>query len=219
MRAREEKLYLPVRITSALSGKTLLEKLRVFIEGSAGKLALYHFYVYYRHMKIIAKISRLSVRSILVLCALVSVLLLATALVAQYGFGLHPCHLCIYQRIPYAIILLISLSGMILVKNWRGRYMIAVLCALLFLTDAGIAGYHAGVEAGVFKGPDACSNDGGGQTIEEIRAAIMNAPLVSCAQAMAYFSGLSMAAWNMIAALLACFCLSFVLCKNYKTKL
>lgn len=170
-------------------------------------------------MKIIPKISALPVRKLLILCALISFLLLAVALVAQYGFGLHPCHLCIYQRIPYAIILLISLLGAVLVKNWRGRYMIAALCALLFLTDAGIAGYHAGVEKGIFKGPDSCSSDGGGETLEEIRAAIMNAPLVSCAQAMAYFFGLSMAAWNMIAAMLSFFGLSFILLKNKKTKI
>lgn len=159
-------------------------------------------------------------RVVLVLCALVSFLFLAVALVSQYGFGLHPCDLCIYQRIPYAIILILALFGVFLVKNRRVRYIIAVVCALLFLTDAGIAGYHAGVEAGIFKGPDSCSSDGGGgQTIEEIRAAIMNAPLVTCSQAMAYFMGLSMAAWNMIAALLSFLALSFVLSKNYRTKL
>lgn len=159
-------------------------------------------------------------RLVLVLCALVSFLFLAVALVSQYGFGLHPCHLCIYQRVPYAMILILALFGVFLVKNRRVRYIIAVVCALLFLTDAGIAGYHAGVEAGIFKGPDSCSSDGGGgQTIEEIRAAIMNAPLVTCSQAMAYFMGLSMAAWNMIAALLSFLALSFVLSKNYRMKL
>lgn len=171
-------------------------------------------------MKIIEKISMIPMRVVLVLCALVSFLFLAVALVSQYGFGLHPCDLCIYQRIPYAIILILALFGVFLVKNRRVRYIIAVVCALLFLTDAGIAGYHAGVEAGIFKGPDSCSSDGGGgQTIEEIRAAIMNAPLVTCSQAMAYFMGLSMAAWNMIAALLSFLALSFVLSKNYRTKL
>lgn len=160
------------------------------------------------------------VRVTLILCALVSFIFLAVALISQYGFGLHPCELCIYQRIPYAAIIPLSLIGVFLVRNWRGRYIIAVICALLFLTDAGIGGYHAGVEAGIFKGPDACSSDGGGgQTIEEIRAAIMNAPLVSCSQAMAYFMGLSMAAWNMIAASLSFLALSFVLFKNYRTKL
>jgi len=171
-------------------------------------------------MKIMAKISSIPVRVALLLSALLSSVFLATALISQYGFGLHPCDLCIYQRIPYAVIIPLGLVGVFLIKSWRGRYVIAIVCALLFLLDAGIAGYHAGVESGIFKGPDACSSDGGtGQTLEEIRAAILNAPLVTCAQAMAYFMGLSMAVWNMIAALLSFFALSIVLLKNYKTKL
>ena len=173
-----------------------------------------------KSMKMISQISRLPVRVFLLLCAAISFLLLATALISQYGFGLHPCDLCIYQRIPYAIILVIALTGVLLVRSWRARYAIGVACALLFLLDAGIAGYHTGVETGLFKGPSACSSDGKtGQTLEEMRAAIMNAPLVTCAQAMVYVLGLSMAAWNMIAAIAAFLASSFILCKNRKTKL
>lgn len=157
----------------------------------------------------------MSFRVLLMLCALFSFLLLAVALIGQYGFGLHPCDLCIYQRIPYGLIAVTGVVGAFFVKSRRGQYVIAVMCALLFLADAGIAGYHTGVEMGVFKGPSACSSDGKtGQTIEEMRAEIMNAPLVTCAQAMIYVLGLSMAAWNMIAALLAFFFVLFILFKN-----
>ncbi len=127
--------------------------------------------------------------------------MLATALVGQYVFGLHPCDLCIYQRIPYAAIIAIGVVGGLLVKSQKIRYALVIICALLFLLDASIAGYHTGVELGVFKGPTACSsNSSGEKTLEELRAEIMNAPLVTCAQAMIYVLGLSMAAWNMIAA-------------------
>ena len=152
-------------------------------------------------MKINSIISKISLRTALFLCALFSFLMLATALVGQYGFGLHPCDLCIYQRIPYAAIIIIGLVGGLLVKSQRVRYAFVVICALLFLLDAGIAGYHTGVELGIFKGPTACSsNSSSVKTLEELRAEIMNAPLVTCAQAMIYVLGLSMAAWNMIAA-------------------
>ena len=157
----------------------------------------------------------LSVRVLLLLCALFSFLMLAVALIGQYGFGLHPCDLCIYQRIPYAAIVFFGLVGAFLPKARRLQYAIAVVCTLLFLVDAGIAGYHTGVETGIFKGPTACSGDGKlGQTLEEIRAAILNAPLVTCEQAMFYVLGLSMAAWNMIAATIAFLASSFILFKN-----
>lgn len=152
-------------------------------------------------MKINSIISKISLRSALFLCALFSFLMLAIALIGQYGFGLHPCDLCIYQRIPYIVIIAVGLIGGLLVKSQKMRYALLIICAVLFLVDAGIAGYHTGVELGVFKGPTACSSDSSGvKTLEELRAEIMNAPLVTCSQAMIYVLGLSMAAWNMIAA-------------------
>ncbi len=161
------------------------------------------------------KLSIPTTRSLLLLCAVVSFLLLSVALVGQYGFRLHPCELCIYQRIPYAAIVVLGIIGAFCLKSKRIRFFIAIVCSLLFLLDAGIAGYHAGVEKGIFPGPTACSSDGKvGQTLEEMRAAIMGAPLVTCAQAMIYVLGLSMAAWNMVAALICFFAVSFILFKN-----
>lgn len=140
--------------------------------------------------------------------ALVAFAALFVALVGQYFLALHPCELCIYQRIPYAVIVFLGLFAFYFVATPKKLYSIFIICALLFIADAGIAFYHVGVESGFFPAPDACSaNSAAGQSLEEMRAAIMNAPLVSCKQAMAYIFGLSMAAWNFIyasAAALAC---------------
>lgn len=166
-------------------------------------------------MKMQSKILCLSPRTVLLACALLSFSMLTAALVGQYGFGLYPCDLCIYQRIPYTIIVVIGVFGWFCVKNRRWQYIMAIVCAFLFLIDAGIAGYHAGVESGIFKGPTACSSNGDVmQTLEQIRASIRNAPLVTCSQAMVHILGLSMAAWNMIAATLAFLATSFILIKN-----
>jgi disulfide bond formation protein DsbB len=165
-------------------------------------------------MQLLNRIQTNSPRALLLLCGLCAFVPLAGALIGQYGFSLYPCDLCIYQRIPYGFIIFLALVGFFL-KNKKTQYIICLLCALLFLVDAGIAGYHTGVELNIFKGPSACSDSGGaGQTLEEMRAAIMNAPLVTCAQAMIHIFGLSMAAWNTLAAL-ASFCLvSLLLLKS-----
>ena len=135
------------------------------------------------------------------LAVLFSALMLAAALVAQYGFHLHPCDLCLLQRYPYAAIIVIGMGGCFLSSAVWQRRLLWLIC-LLFLTDAGIAFYHAGVEAGWFPGPGGCSSAStGGETLEELRRQIMNAPLVTCDQAMAHILGLSLAAWNAIAAL------------------
>ncbi len=127
-----------------------------------------------------------------------AVVALAGALTSQYGFGLHPCDLCIYQRIPYAIIIVLALIGVIVSKHRGLLGIILVLAALLYLIDGGIAVYHAGVEWGIFEGPDSCSFKAGGGSLEDIRNRLMNAPLVSCKDTTFELFGLSMAGWNVL---------------------
>jgi disulfide bond formation protein DsbB len=164
-------------------------------------------------MKLQTHINKMTPKCLLRLMAIASLGMLAAALVGQYGFGWHPCDLCLKQRYPYAAIAALGLLGAWFVKSPKLLFAIAWLCVLLFAVDAGIAFYHTGVEMGWFTGPSACSNTGTGeQTLEEMRAAIMNAPLVSCDQAMAYVLGLSLAAWNVLAAsLLAVFSAAMLL--------
>jgi len=142
-------------------------------------------------------------RALLLAAGCTSAAMLCGAWVAQYGFGLHPCELCMAQRYPYMAILVIAAAAC-LIPSPRRQWHAALLCGALFLLDAGIAGYHTGVELGVFKGPSACSGAAlSGQSLEEMRRIIMNAALMPCNQPAAYFLGLSMAAWNsMIATLL-----------------
>ena len=140
-------------------------------------------------------------RALLLLASTASLALLAAAFVAQYGFQLHPCHLCLLQRYPYAAIAALGLMAAWLPLSPRARFFALALCGALFFIDGAIAVYHAGVELQWFPGPTACSNNGSaGESLEEMRRAIMAAPLVTCDQAMAQLFGLSMAAWNAIAA-------------------
>lgn len=141
---------------------------------------------------------------LLLAAALFSAAALSAAFIAQYGFGLYPCHLCLLQRYPYAAIIALALVARFLPPHQQ-RY-VAMLCAGLFAIDAGIAFYHTGVEEGWFPGPSGCTNNApAGQTLEDMRRALMDAPLVSCDQPMAYIFGLSLAAWNAVAATLATF--------------
>jgi len=156
----------------------------------------------------------LTYKKILLLQALAAAIALGSAFVAQYGFSLFPCHLCLLQRYPYGAIIALGLLA-----AWRKPTVFFVLLlTLIFAVDASIAFYHTGVELDIFKGPDGCSaGDSGEQTIEEMRAAIMNAPLVSCKQAMAYFFGMSMAAWNGLYASI-CILLSILGCMYVRRK-
>jgi len=145
-----------------------------------------------------------STSKLIALAGLVSTGFLGMALVAQHGFNLHPCELCVAQRVPYALIVAVAITAQWLKPSERTLQKLAFLCVALFAADAAIATYHTGVELGFITGPSACTNsDRPGATIEEMRAAIMNAQLVPCDQPMAYFLGISMAGWNFFAAILA----------------
>ncbi|MGE0754756.1 MAG: disulfide bond formation protein B [Alphaproteobacteria bacterium] len=139
---------------------------------------------------------------LLVGMALVSGFVLAGALFGQFVLGWHPCDLCLLQRYPYMAIIILAAIGLLVRGKPKAQATLVMLGIVCFLVTAGIGAYHTGVEMKWVKGPSACSaTDTSDMTLEEMREALKNAPLVSCDQAMAYVLGLSLAAWNFIIAL------------------
>ena len=80
---------------------------------------------------------------------LISTSSLGIALVAEHFFGLKPCPLCIYQRIPFVIIAILSVLGLACSYSPDRMKIVASLlfiCSLCFLAGSIIAAYHTGVE-------------------------------------------------------------------------
>lgn len=85
------------------------------------------------------------------ICAVIagiSVFSLLAAFTAQYGFGLEPCILCLYQRGPFVLTTLFGLVGLWAARGGRVRLAAGWVgaSALAFAVNAGIASYHTGVE-------------------------------------------------------------------------
>lgn len=76
----------------------------------------------------------------------ISVFSLIAALTAEVAFGLEPCPLCLYQRIPFLMAAILAIIGLITRKNNGLKIVLTALCAVLFLANTGIAFYHTGVE-------------------------------------------------------------------------
>jgi disulfide bond formation protein DsbB len=148
---------------------------------------------------------------LIVLAASASVL--GAAYVAQYGFGLEPCQLCYWQRWPYLAILLLAPLGFLIGRKGAGKHWMLVLFAAILALDAGIAGFHVGVENHWWRGLESCGADGAAaQTIEDLRAQIVGRAVVRCDEPAFVFLGLSMAGWNgLIALALAGFSLAAAL--------
>ena len=124
-----------------------------------------------------------------------SALLLGGAFAFQHLGGMAPCKLCLWQRWPHAVAVLIGLLALA-----RGGRLLPLLGMLAALSSAAIAGYHTGVERGWLQGPSSCSGDGFGTSADLLR---LDGPLgvVMCDQVVWQFLGLSMASWNMLASL------------------
>lgn len=140
-------------------------------------------------------VNRISPRLFAVMIALVSVASLGAALTAQYGFGMRPCELCLIQRVPFALNMLLGLAGAIWLA--RSRLMIS-LASLTFLVNSGVAFYHSGVERHWWNGLTGCTTPDMSGSIEDLMARIQQTDVVRCDEIPWDFLGLSMANYNVI---------------------
>ena len=125
---------------------------------------------------------------------------LIAAYISQYIFGFEPCVLCYHQRKPFFIIIAIALFFLLIKKLKKYQKIGAILCALTFFINAGIAFYHSGVEIKIFAGPDSCSssNFDNIDNIEQLREALFKTKAIRCDEPQFYFLNLTMANWNFI---------------------
>ncbi len=135
-----------------------------------------------------------STRSAQWLALALPALLLGGAYVSQYGFGLYPCEMCLWQRWPhFAALALAALS--FLLKPAR---LFVALAAGGILTSGLIGGFHAGVEYGWWEGVTSCAVTAPIAPGQNALDAIMNAPLVRCDQPAWTLFGISLAGYNFL---------------------
>ena len=132
-------------------------------------------------------------RNVLIgLASLGSLALLVGAFGFQHLGGLPPCKLCIWQRYPHALAVLIGVAAVAI----RGR-LLPLLGMAAALTTAGVGLYHTGVERGWWEGPTTCTSSGtSGLSADDLFDKIMTAPVVRCDDVAWELLGLSMASWN-----------------------
>ena len=80
---------------------------------------------------------------------------LAAAFYIEYILGFKPCILCVYQRIPYAIAILISLTAFFI----SNRNILLIILALTFLASFLLSGYHVSIEKGFIDPIFSCTGE------------------------------------------------------------
>ena len=151
----------------------------------------------------------LDARRYLLLAALVSAAMLASAHAFERMGGYAPCLLCLRQREVYWMALPLAAGGWALLKR-EGLgarepllpRVLPLLLAAVFLTGFGVAAYHAGVEWRWWPGPEACAA-GGSTSAADIEALLRgeSGPMVRCDEVVWSLLGLSMAGWNAVVSL------------------
>ncbi len=146
-------------------------------------------------------------RSWPLVAAICALLVLAMAHGFETFGGMKPCHLCLQQRLVYWIAVGVGLAGWLAGRFVRGKHVIAIaslILALVFLYEAGLAAYHAGVEWKFWPGPQSCTGAATARAdINAISGLLGGAQITSprCDVAPWRFAGLSMAGWNVAVAL------------------
>ena len=123
---------------------------------------------------------------------------LAFAFIMQYGFDLHPCVLCLWQRLPFAIVML--LAGLATFPALR-RYapVLLALSGLTYLIGTGLAIFHTGVERHWWLGTSGCSiTPLTGTSAEDLRTQLLHTAVARCDEIAWTFLSLSMANYNVI---------------------
>ena len=142
-----------------------------------------------------------------------SILSLAIAYFIQYILGHEPCNLCLIERIPYLVSLI--LISLIFIIN-KFEKVIAGIVLLFFIFGSIVSFYHVGIEQGFFSESMVCDLGSSNENIskEVLLKQLKNKTAVSCKDVTFRLFGLSLATINTIISILLSVIMLRVI-KNY----
>ena len=143
--------------------------------------------------------------SILVFTSLV----LVSAFIIEHQLGHEPCKLCLYERIPYFLSMLLIIKILFIKKYERVTLLILFL---IFISSTILAFYHFGIEEGFFNESLACTTGDLSKTLskEELLQQLKQNS-TSCKNVSFRILGLSLATINTIFSLV----LSVIFLKSF----
>tara|TARA_B100000929_G_C15378589_1_gene376996 strand:- start:315 stop:794 length:480 start_codon:yes stop_codon:yes gene_type:complete len=138
---------------------------------------------------------------------------LISAYMIEYGLGHKPCELCIYQRFPYIVSILLVLSILLFKKNVKIHLLILAIISLL---GSILAFYHFGIEQGFFNESIVCETQSLQEGLSKQNVLEqLKQNTVSCKNVNFTFFGLSLASINTIVSFVL-FVIFIRLYKNYE---
>jgi len=151
-----------------------------------------NYLLFVSKIKMTKQINKKFLFSILVFTSLV----LVSAFIIEHQLDHKPCKLCLYERIPYFLSMLLIIKMFFIKKYERVTLLILFL---LFMSSTVLAFYHFGIEQGFFSESLACTSGNLSEMLskEELLEQLKQNS-ISCKDVSFRILGLSLAAINTI---------------------
>ena len=147
---------------------------------------------------------------------LFSLTALISAYFIEYVLGYQPCNLCLIERIPYGLSIILITTTFIFKKS---KKFIVLLLILTFIFSLSISVYHYGIEQGFFQESAVCKVQNFTETItKEDLLKQLNKRIISCKDVTFRIFGLSLTSINIMISLLFIISLSKVFIIYEKNK-
>ena len=152
-----------------------------------------------------------SINTYLKIIFFISLISILSALFIEHFLGHQPCNLCLMQRIPYGLSIILIFLNYFLKKDQK---FLVILLALIFSFSFVISFYHFGIEQGFFEESAVCGLKNATEIIskEEILKQLQT-KTVNCKDVTFRIFGFSLTTFNMFISLI----LVFLLVKIFKS--
>ena len=139
---------------------------------------------------------KIKIELYLKLIFVISFISIITAYFVEYILGHQPCNLCLIERIPYGLSMILIILNYIFIKNEK---LLIFLLLFTFLFSLIISVYHLGIEQGIFEESSVCGLQKNNEIIsKEELLKELEKKTVSCKDVTFKFFGLSLTSINII---------------------
>ena len=132
---------------------------------------------------------------------LICIVSLLSAVYIEYVLNIRPCTLCLYQRVPYIILIFICFFG----YNYYKNLYWLILLIIVFIISSFLSGYHVGIENNIFEEFSGCTGNNLNITDKLELLKSLNNSMPNCKNVDFKLMGLSLATINFIISIVIIF--------------
>jgi len=155
----------------------------------------------------------LKINTYLKIIFFISLISIISAYFIEYVLGYQPCNLCLIERIPYGLSIILIIFNYFFNQN---KQFVILLLILVFSFSLLISLYHFGIEQGFFEESTVCGlKDANNIISKEELLKQLQLKTISCKDVAFRIFGLSLSTFNIIISLVI-FILLIKIFKNYE---